>query len=170
MSKLSEQITSYLQEVYGAYIELKEFANPQKDVKKSIINLSDNIIEHIVKIIIFGSQTPNTIHHWEAEIFAGLKECQRQKIKGRGGNCYPNSYQLNTWLNELYSEDDSMIGLTGAIESHYLELTNNKDYKLVWQQEQQILQELIMLTVNQKLTIKSIDDVFTKVLGDNYDN
>lgn len=60
---------------------LFEMANDRATVIQGVHNLTPNIILHLVKIFMFGKQTP-TYNHWCSEINAALRKIQLNKLKG----------------------------------------------------------------------------------------
>lgn len=114
---------------------LCEWAYPIKDVRKRFIDLSENIIEHIVKIILYGEQYPTTVNHWCAELFANLTQCMKRQIK-RKGQPYATATEISTWLLTGFDTADSMKGLRYSLSAQYenpKEITNDKLYEQIKQ-------------------------------------
>ena len=81
INKLIEKLQDVLFDVKETTIQLYEMSQPQSEVRTTVRRLSEPIIEHILKIMLYGKDTSSTIHHWCAEICNWLDQCVKQKIK-----------------------------------------------------------------------------------------
>lgn len=113
--------------------KLYEFAYPIKNVRQRFYDLSENIIEHVVKIILYKQQYPTTINHWASEILANLAHCMQKQIK-RKGNPYPTAKEIYDWLLIGFDNPDTMTGLRYSLQTQYenpIDIDNEQLYKQV---------------------------------------
>ena len=74
-------------------MKISEFPVKQKVIYNKLINL-DNLIKHLIKLIIFDS--PNNNNHWKQEVYALFNNIPKQNKN----NKFPSSqYIYNTIWN-----------------------------------------------------------------------
>lgn len=115
--------------------KLYEFAYPIKEVRQRFYDLSENIIEHTVKIILYKQEYPDTVNHWVCELHANLSQCMKRQIK-RKNNPYATPQEIQQWLLIGYDKPSTMKGLRYSLSSNYsnpIQITDENLYEQVTQ-------------------------------------
>lgn len=110
----------------------------ERILKEKIKDRTPIIFSHLYKIIGFGKQNPQTIHHWCAELGGFLKICN-MKIKNKNKVIDDNS--LTNTMFEVYSDVKEFTSLGGELYSKY-GYSDLKDSE-IYQKIKQVLSELI---------------------------
>lgn len=105
-----------LKKLIKEIVELNEMAMPEKEVRAKVKALSEPIVEHILKVLMYQEQHPELTNHWCSEINSWLNRCVSQRIKGKK---LPNETQLFKWLTEYFQTPDDIEGLKWSIEQKY---------------------------------------------------
>lgn len=140
---------------------LNEFAYPISLIKQRFIDLSENIIEHKVKIILYKKEYPNTINHGCSEILANLTKCMKKQIK-RKRNPYPTQQEIYHWLLLGYDSPSTLKGIRYSLQQQYenpLPLTHEDLYKQVLD----CLKYMSPLLAQMKLNKQMLLDYFNQV-------
>ena len=98
---------------------LYEMALPQAKVMDKVRDLSTPIFKHCIKIIMYGKEESQTLHHWCHELNSWLDQCVECQIK-RKKNPYPTSNELLTWLTDYYKNVDDIKRIRRNIEREYV--------------------------------------------------
>lgn len=105
-----------LKKLIKEIVELNEMAMPEKEVRAKVKALSEPIVEHILKVLMYQQRHQELTNHWCSEINSWLNRCVSQKIKGKK---LPNETQLFKWLTEYFQTPDDIEGLKWSIEQKY---------------------------------------------------
>lgn len=152
--ELNKQIEEFFYNIY-------EHANSRKLQKERIWNLSEEIYEHLAKIIMFGNEHPTTVHHWCSEIVAHLRKCMRSTIKMEKKPRYPKESELYSWLTDnLYVED--MLGLKNYLAGEY-KIPNITDEEL-YGKIIEGYQLIVKLAVNQQFNVNIYEHNLNKLI------
>lgn len=119
LKELLEQMDECLFQLKEQAIQLYEMSTPLGKVKEHVHNISEEIADHLIKVILYGKEEYQTLHHWSHEINNWLKQCIKNKIKRKGKDTSPTSKELYTWLTDYYSSADDMRGIRNVWEHQY---------------------------------------------------
>lgn len=118
IKRLIEQMQTLLESLSESGQLLWEQANSRKVQRERVWALSDEIYEHLAKIILFGKEYQTTVHHWVSEVLGHMRKCMRNTVKIGGKPRYLTQTELYQWLTEnLYVED--MTGLKNFLSGEY---------------------------------------------------
>ncbi|MBN2837881.1 MAG: hypothetical protein JXM74_03920 [Fusobacteriaceae bacterium] len=87
---------------------LTEMALERKIVISKIRDLQDEIVEHLMKILIYGHSNQNT-NHWKMELEGWLAKCYKYKVKGGERLKAKDYFQL--FYNDLIENDYEVVRL-----------------------------------------------------------
>lgn len=114
-------IEEKLLETYGNLWQFWEFSRPIGKYKELVYNLSKPMLTHCIKIILFGSQDTQNIHHWAHELKNWLEQSSEELIKGT--NKYPTTDDVIKWF-KLRFKDYTQIGrIRKNVEKEFYEYT-----------------------------------------------
>ena len=119
IKELLEQFNNFLYETKEQAIYLYEMSTPLGKVKDKIHDLSSEIADHLIKIILYGKEESRTLHHLCHEINNWLNVCVKNKIKRQGKDSSPTEKELYTWLTDYYSDASDMTGIRRVWENEY---------------------------------------------------
>lgn len=117
MKNIFQKLNELLCEAQETCIELYEFASPLSVVRSNVHNKSNDIIEHICKVILYKDIHKTTVHHWCAEILADLLNCTNAKIKAT--KTTPSKEQLNKWLLDYWRKPEDLENLVWGLQIQY---------------------------------------------------
>ena len=167
INELIEKLQEVLFDVKETTIQIYEMSQPQAEVRATVRRLSEPIIEHIIKIILYGKETPTTIHHWCAEITSWLDQCVKQKIKRNKKDRVPTEQELYKWLLDWYQTEDDIDGLRWAIERKYPQW--NKDYidnTYLYESIKSIYKQLCPIVSNRKHNVDKVQEIIEPYIKD----
>lgn len=162
IQELIEKLQDVLFDIKETTIQLYEMSQPQSEVRTTVRRLSEPIIEHILKIILYGNDTSTTVHHWCAEICSWLDQCVKQKIKRNKKDSTPTEQELYKWLLDWYQTSDDIDGLRWALERKYQQqgyIKRNIDNQYLYNAIKSIYQQLCPLVANKQHTIEKIQEI-----------
>lgn len=119
IKELLEKLDEALFQLKENAIYLYEMSQPQGKVRNNIRNLSTSITNHLVKVILYGKEEKETLHHWSHEINNWLIQCMKTKIKRRTKDTYPTEQELYKWLTDYYSDTSDMTGIKKVWDHEY---------------------------------------------------
>lgn len=119
IKRILEKIDEILYDIKENSIMLYEMSQPQAKVRENIRNLSKPIFKHLIKVILYGKEESNTLHHWANELNNWLDQCMDDKIKKNGKDRYPNYRELITWVTEYYKTPEDIERMRSNIERQY---------------------------------------------------
>lgn len=138
----------------------------QRDIQKEIFNLSKQIYIHCIKIVLYGIEEEQTIHHWAHELNEWLSQCMDEKIKKIGKDRYPNSEELFKWITKRFPDADSIDGIRRTWENKYnyqghkarTEITNEQLFdNIIF-----IFKEVCPVLANKQNTDDRIEEIIRK--------
>lgn len=170
IQQLLEKLDTYLYQMKERIIYLYEMSQPQAQVRQRFRDLSEEIILHLIKIILYGNEESNTVGHWCSEIDAWLDKCMRNKIKKNGVDRYPNEQEILTWLTDYYKTASDIEGLRFAVEKEYSYQGHQKRQSIsdevLYKNILAILTELSPMVANKTHDKNSIKEISQRyVLG-----
>lgn len=111
ISELIESLKYTLNSIY-------EMALPQGKVIDKVRDLSTPIFKHCMKIIMYGKEEKQTLHHWCHELNSWFDQCVECQIK-RKRNPYPTKEELIKWLTDYYSKVEDIKRIRNNIDKEY---------------------------------------------------
>lgn len=165
LEKLKRSIAMALDECYGYGVTLCEMADPASKVKTRIADLSKQIFKHIMKLIMYGKEEQNTIHHWCHELNNWLEQCVENKVKRIGKATYPTKEELYQWLHYHYKDGDDIRGSRTVLENEYTYQGHTKrdisDQEL-YEKIDSFLKEICPIIVTHTCTDDNVEEIIRK--------
>jgi len=146
--------------------EVLNESSHQKDIQKEIFGLSKQIYIHCIKIVLYGIEEEQTIHHWAHELNEWLGQCMDEKIKKIGKDRYPNAEELYKWITKRFPDADSIDGIRRTWENKYnyqghearTGITNDQLYEKI----DALIKESCPILANKQNTDDKIEEVIRK--------
>lgn len=113
------ELLEQLRQLFDNY-RLYEMSQPRSKVRNNVQNLSSQIIEHLIKIVLYGGEERLTLHHWCHEVNNWFDQCRRNKIKQIRKDRFPNADELLTWLTDYYKNGSDIEGIRFNLEKEYM--------------------------------------------------
>ena len=161
IAELLQKLEDLIYSTKETTILIYEMSQPQSEVRTTVRRLSEPIIEHILKVILYGKDTPTT-HHWCAEICSWLDQCVKQKIKRSRKDSIPTEQELYKWLLDWYQTADDIDGLRWALERKYQQqgyTKRNIDNEYLYKSIVSIYKKLCPLVANKQHTIEKVEEI-----------
>lgn len=168
---LIKQIDEALFELKEHAIHLYEMSQPQAIIRQRVRDLSEEIVTHLTKIILYGDKLPATVLHWCSEIDAWLDKCMKNKIKKSSKDRFPTSDELLAWLTDYYKTADDIEGIRFNVEKSYSyqgfaksKITDEDLYNKIIS----IIKELCPLVANREHNKTKIEQIVSQyIIKDN---
>lgn len=165
LHKLINELQELLLESKEYIYHLYEMSQPIAEVRKNVRELSNQIIKHICKILLYSKEENQTLHHWCAELDNWFDQCMR-KIKGK--NRYPNAEELYKWLTDYYSDYTDIEVIRRSIEKQYFYQGHKKrsdiSNELLYDNVTKFLKDICPFVANLSSDIEAIEHVIDKYI------
>lgn len=169
IKQLLEKLDELLYDTKERTIYLYEMSTPLGKVKDKVHDLSEQIIKHSLKILLYGKEEHQTLHHWCHELGNRIGQCVI-KIKKHGKDRYPNANELVEWLTDYYSDETDIEFMRYNLEKDYIyqghterETITNKQ---LYDAYVSILKEVCPLIVQKQASDDKIQEIVEKyILG-----
>ena len=160
-------LDNYILDLQEQWEQLYEMAQPRAKVREKVRDLSTIIIKHILKILLYGKEEQQTLHHWSHELGIWFDNCVI-KIKKVGKDRYPTVSELITWLTDYYSTESDIEYIRYSLEKDYVyqghRTREDVSNKMLYEQYLKIIKEICPLAINKQTTDDKIQEVLTKYL------
>lgn len=168
IKQILQKLDEYLYETKEQAIHLYEMSQPQAKVRDKIRDLSKPIFKHLIKVVLYGKQERQSLHHWANELDNWLDQCMDDKIKKSGKDRYPNYDELLTWLTDYYNSSSDIERMRSNIEKEYFrqghEKRTNISDEQVYNSCYNILKEACKYTIDNNCTDDIIINIFNEYI------
>lgn len=134
-------------------------ALPRNRVRDNVRNLSTPIIKHLIKIILYGKEEHQTLHHWCHELNNWLEQCMDNKIKSNKKSRYPSEAELYQWLTEYYDSYGEIERMRSGIEKEFVyhgHIRRTFTDEQVYNNYAEVLKKLCVLVVADENTVDAV--------------